>query len=652
MFKKILIANRGEIACRVISTAQEMGIKTVAVYSDTDKHAQHVLQADEAIHIGKSPATESYLCGDKIIKAAIETGAEAVHPGYGFLSENAEFVKKCEKNNIVFIGPSIKAMEVMGSKSESKKVMEKSGVPTLPGYHGSKQDLKFLKSEADKMGYPVLIKAVSGGGGKGMKLVEKPTDFEEALSSAKREGKASFSDDKVLLEKYLVKPRHVEIQIFADNKGNTIHLCERDCSLQRRHQKVLEEAPAPHMTSELRSKMGQAAINAAKSVNYSGAGTVEFLLDKNNNFYFMEMNTRLQVEHPITEMITDVDLVEWQLRIANNEKLPLKQEDIKIDGHAFEARIYAENPRDNFMPQTGKIELFTTSENARLDTGVASGDEISPYYDPMIAKLVVWGETRSEALANMADALEKTHVVGVQTNLSYLHAITQNNDFNKEKIDTSLLETHHKSLTNIIINSDDIQSIAGLTRLLSKKQENELCPWNAMPAWRLGSTYTEPVNFMLNGKKQNISVTHTNDDYLINNKNISALLEGNSLSYEINGKYNNAVVVVNEDIIHLSICGESYTIEPYKGGIETTSNVFTGNLTAPTSGTVIQVNTKAGEKVTAGHDLIILEAMKTEYRISAPQDGKVDAVHAKKGDHVNKDSLLVHMITEESVTNV
>jgi 3-methylcrotonyl-CoA carboxylase alpha subunit len=530
--------------------------------------------------------------------------------------------------------------------------MEESGVPTLSGYHGDKQDLEFLQQQADKMGYPILIKAVSGGGGKGMKLVGKASEFKDALNSAKREGKASFGDDTVLLEKYLIQPRHVEIQIFADNKGNTIHLCERDCSLQRRHQKVLEEAPAPHMTESLRKKMGEAAINAAKSVNYSGAGTVEFLLDKNNNFYFMEMNTRLQVEHPITEMITNVDLVEWQLHIANNENLPLEQKDIKVDGHAFEARIYAENPRENFLPQTGKIQLFATSENARLDTGVASGDEISPFYDPMIAKLIVWGENRTEALENLAEALANTHVVGLQTNVSYLHAITQNKDFKQEKISTSLLEKHHKSLVKEAISKEDINIIAGITFLLSKDEASKNSPWNSLPAWRLGGNNTETLNFMLNGEKQNISITHLEDGYSINTKNISALLEDGSLSYEISGKYNNAVVFQNANDIWLSIYGEQYLINSYQGEIEAKETVFTGNLTAPTSGTVIQVNTKAGEKVTAGHDLIILEAMKTEYRISAPENGKIKTIHAKKGDHVNKDSLLIHMITDGEQANV
>jgi 3-methylcrotonyl-CoA carboxylase alpha subunit len=649
MFTKILIANRGEIACRVIKTAREMGIKTVAVYSDADENAMHVQAADEAVYIGKSAATESYLCVDKIIEAAKDTGAEAVHPGYGFLSENANFVKQCGKNGIVFIGPSIYAIEIMGSKSESKKLMEKAGVPTLPGYHGEKQEATFLQKQADAIGYPVLIKAVAGGGGKGMKLVEKSADFKEALLSAQREGKAGFGNSDVLLEKYLVEPRHIELQVFADNHGNTIHLCERDCSLQRRHQKVLEEAPAPHMTETLRKKMGEAAVNAAKSVKYSGAGTVEFLMDKNDDFYFMEMNTRLQVEHPITEMITGVDLVEWQLRVANDEKLPAAQKDIKINGHAFESRIYAEAPRENFLPSSGKIQLFTSDENARLDTGVATGDEISPYYDPMIAKLIVWDKTRAKALQKMATALENTHVLGLQTNVNYLHAITQNEDFSAAKIDTALLEKHHDTLTAPLENTEIISCLAFM--LKQQEQQKEASPWNSLPAWRLSTSHTEPVHFMLNGKEQHLSVTHLNQGYAINGKTVSALLNDNMMSYEIDGKYHTAIIKADDDELYIAVNGESHHITPYRVE-EVQGAAFSGNLTAPTSGTVIQVNAKAGEQVTAGSDLVILEAMKTEYRISAPKNGKIETVHAKKGDHVNKDSLLIHMTTDADEVTV
>lgn len=650
MFRKILIANRGEIACRVMETAQNMGIKTVAVYSDADKEALHTLTADEAIYIGKSPANESYLCVDKIIQAAIGTGAEAIHPGYGFLSENAELVATCKKHNITFIGPSTHAMEVMGSKSESKKLMEKAGVPTVPGYHGKAQDAATLQKEADKIGYPLLIKAVAGGGGKGMKLVEKSTDFKQALDSAKREGKASFGNDEVLLEKYLVKPRHIEFQIFGDTHGNTIHLCERDCSLQRRHQKVLEEAPAPGMTDALRKKMGEAAVNAAKAVDYTGAGTVEFLLDKDENFYFMEMNTRLQVEHPITEMITGIDLVEWQLRIADGEKLPITQKEVTIEGHAFEARIYAEDPANNFLPATGIIQLFTTDEEARLDTGVVTGDEISPYYDPMIAKLIVWGETRSVALANMATALENTHILGPTSNVPYLHAITQNEDFASENIDTSLLEKHHASLTA----SDNIQAplVAALVKILTTGEETS--PWDSLPAWRLGGKAEEKITFMMGGEKQTVTFSYTEDGYRMEGKTVTAELLNDQLFYTINLKPYQAVIAWDEaeEEFWISVGGYNHSITPFESEVETEKEAFTGNLTAPTSGTVIKVNTKAGEKVSAGHDLVILEAMKTEYRISAPRDGIVQEVCTKEGEHVAKDSLLVHMLAEAEEARV
>jgi 3-methylcrotonyl-CoA carboxylase alpha subunit len=405
MFDKILIANRGEIACRVIRTARRLGIRTVAVYSDADRNALHVTMADEAIHIGAAPSKESYLLAERVIDAAKKTNAQAIHPGYGFLSENAAFSELCKADAIVFIGPPVAAIEAMGSKSAAKTIMEKAGVPLVPGYHGDEQSPAILKKHADDMGYPVLLKATAGGGGKGMRQVWSGDEFDEALEAAKRESLSSFGDDRMLVEKYLTQPRHVEIQVFCDQSGNGVYLFERDCSVQRRHQKVIEEAPAPDMNETVRTAMGDAALLAARAINYEGAGTVEFLLDKDDTFYFMEMNTRLQVEHPVTEMITGQDLVEWQLRVAAGQNLPLSQDQLQINGHAFEARIYAEDPANDFLPVTGTLSYLMPPEestNVRVDTGVLQGDEVSIYYDPMIAKLIVWDENRDRALTRLA----------------------------------------------------------------------------------------------------------------------------------------------------------------------------------------------------------------------------------------------------------
>ncbi|MGJ8687075.1 MAG: acetyl-CoA carboxylase biotin carboxylase subunit, partial [Spongiibacteraceae bacterium] len=423
MFNKILIANRGEIACRIIKTAKRMGIATVAVYSDADRDAMHVQLADEAVHIGPAAASESYLRADKILQAAADTGAQAVHPGYGFMSENAEFCRSCEQQGIVFIGPPVSAIEAMGSKSASKVIMSEAKVPLLPGYHGDDQNDALLKAEAAKIGYPVLLKASAGGGGKGMRIIWEATEFDTALAATRREARNAFGDDKMLVEKFLTGPRHVEIQVFCDNHGNAVHLFERDCSLQRRHQKVIEEAPAPGMTQTLRDAMGHAAVQAATTIGYRGAGTVEFLLNSNGEFYFMEMNTRLQVEHPVTEMICQQDLVEWQLRVASGEPLPLQQEQLSIHGHAFEARIYAEDADNNFLPQTGTLNFFHTlpeSDDLRLDSGVRQSDEVSVNYDPMIAKLVVWGEDRQTALQKLQRALANCCIDGVVTNTQFL----------------------------------------------------------------------------------------------------------------------------------------------------------------------------------------------------------------------------------------
>ena len=445
MFSKILIANRGEIACRVIKTAHKLGIATVAVYSDADADALHVTMADEAIYLGPSPSRESYLVAEKVIEAAKQTGAQAIHPGYGFLSENAEFCRLCKDNDITFIGPPVNAIEAMGSKSAAKTIMEKAQVPLVPGYHGDDQSEQVLKKAADDMGYPVLLKATAGGGGKGMRQVWSADKFSEELQAAKRESLSSFGDETMLVEKYLTQPRHVEIQVFCDNHDNAVYLFERDCSVQRRHQKVIEEAPAPGMSEELRAQMGEAAIKSAKAIGYQGAGTVEFLLDVDGSFYFMEMNTRLQVEHPVTEMITGEDLVEWQLRVASGEVLPKTQQQLTLKGHAFEPRIYAEDPENDFLPATGKLNFLNPpveNQHVRVDTGVRQGDDVSIYYDPMIAKLIVWDESREKALQRMAKALAEYRISGVTTNIDFLYNLATCQPFVEADLDTGFIEKH------------------------------------------------------------------------------------------------------------------------------------------------------------------------------------------------------------------
>lgn len=449
MFKKILIANRGEIACRVMKTAKEMGVETVAVYSEQDRYARHVELSDEAELLGGAPAAESYLRQEKVLEIAKRRGAEAIHPGYGFLSENAGFSERCAEAGVVFIGPPAQAIRDMGSKSASKRIMEAAGVPITPGYFGEEQDDERLKLEAAKIGFPVLVKAVSGGGGKGMRLVWKPEEMQEALDAARREAKKSFDDDRMLVEKYIVQPRHVEVQVFCDNLGNAVYLFERDCSVQRRHQKIIEEAPAPGLSEDLRKRLGEAAVNAARAVGYRGAGTVEFIMDTNKNFYFMEMNTRLQVEHPITEMITQQDLVEWQLRVACGQRLPRLQNELKIHGHAFEARVYAENPLKNFLPSPGPIHELRTpraSASVRIDTGVRQGDVVSLFYDPMIAKLIVHDKDRPAALQRLAANLQDFHVRGMTTNLDFLHTLATHPSFIGAELDTGFIDRHRATL--------------------------------------------------------------------------------------------------------------------------------------------------------------------------------------------------------------
>ena len=478
MFNKILIANRGEIACRVIRTAHRLGIRCVAIYSEADANAMHVAMADEAVCVGPAPSKDSYLKMDTILEVAKQTGAQAIHPGYGFLSENAPFVQKCQEADIVFIGPPASAIEAMGSKSAAKRIMEEANVPLVPGYHGEDQDPALLKRHSDEMGYPVLLKATAGGGGKGMRVVWAADEFDSALDAAKREAMNGFADDTMLVEKYLTKPRHVEIQVFCDKHGNSVYLAERDCSVQRRHQKVVEEAPAPGMSDELRKAMGEAAVRAAEAIGYEGAGTVEFLLDEDGSFYFMEMNTRLQVEHPVTELITGQDLVEWQLKAASGQTLPLSQDDVQINGHAVEVRIYAEDPDNDFLPATGKLEYLRTPEEnryVRVDTGVREGDEVSIYYDPMIAKLIVWDENRDRAMQRMSQALTEYRIAGMKTNTHFLKRLIDNPAFRAAELDTGFIEKHEEDLFSDHGGSHSANplALAALYTLLKQGQQRQ-----------------------------------------------------------------------------------------------------------------------------------------------------------------------------------
>ncbi|MEK0428323.1 MAG: Methylcrotonyl-CoA carboxylase biotin-containing subunit, partial [Pseudomonadota bacterium] len=517
MFKKILIANRGEIACRVAATARRLGIRTVAVYSQADAQSQHVAMCDESILIGPAPAKESYLKMERIISAARDTGAEAIHPGYGFLSENEAFAAACEASSVVFIGPPVSAIRAMGSKSAAKALMEKARVPLVPGYHGERQESDFLRQQADAIGYPALLKASAGGGGKGMRIVERSEDFEAALASCKREAINSFGDDRVLVEKYLQRPRHIEIQVFADTQGNYVYLFERDCSVQRRHQKVLEEAPAPGMTPERRQAMGEAAVNAARAVGYVGAGTVEFIANQDGSFYFMEMNTRLQVEHPVTELITGTDLVEWQLRVAAGGPLPLQQQDVHIDGHAIEARIYAENPEKGFLPSTGTLlhlrlpdAVNFANGHVRIDAAVRQGDAITPHYDPMIAKLIVHGDDRSQALARMQQALNAIEIVGPSTNVAFLSRLIATPAFTDAELDTGLIERHHA----LLFPPADAVPVEMLALWLAKLMASDTArhdPWDSVQGWRLNGSYRRTLRFECDDQDFELNLEYSRD---------------------------------------------------------------------------------------------------------------------------------------------
>lgn len=667
MFTKILIANRGEIACRVAATARRMGIKTVAVYSEADANAKHVAVCDEAVLIGPAAAKESYLCGDKIIAVAKATGAQAIHPGYGFLSENAAFADACAEAGLVFIGPPASAMRAMGSKSAAKSLMEKANVPLVPGYHGEQQDADFLHTQADKIGYPVLLKASAGGGGKGMRVIENSAQFKDALASCKREAISSFGDDKVLAEKYLQRPRHIEIQVFADTLGNCIYLFERDCSVQRRHQKVLEEAPAPNMTAERRAAMGEAAVAAAKAVGYVGAGTVEFIANQDGSFYFMEMNTRLQVEHPVTEMITGTDLVEWQLRVAAGEALPKQQHELAINGHAIEARIYAENPEKGFLPSIGTLRHLATPHavsfelggaasvpaGVRIDSGVRAGDAISPFYDPMIAKLIVWGADRKQALARMAQALSEYQVVGLATNIAFLKRLVEGHAFSTADLDTGLIERNQDALFPAPQAAPKAAlALAVVSLIAAEKQSaaaqsraNPADPWDRALGWRLNQPYLRALSFgdeFASDQPYAAHVSYRADGWLLS-VGAGAQPEALSLTSEDADGYSiklgdqavHGAVRRDGDVLHVFTGGAHYQLtynDPMAHAGETEAEG--GRLTAPMPGKVVAVLAAKGQEVKKGDALVIMEAMKMEHTIAAPHDGVVDDILYGVGDQV------------------
>ncbi|MDE1546706.1 acetyl/propionyl/methylcrotonyl-CoA carboxylase subunit alpha [Dechloromonas agitata] len=660
MFTKILIANRGEIACRVIKTARRMGIRTVAVYSEADANARHVRLADEAVLLGPAAARESYLVADKIIEACKRTGAQAVHPGYGFLSENEEFAEALAANDITFIGPPASAIRAMGSKSEAKKLMGKAAVPLTPGYHGDDQTPDLLHKEADQIGYPVLIKAAAGGGGKGMRLVEKSADFPDALASCKREAISSFGDDHVLIEKYITKPRHIEIQVFADTLGNCVYLFERDCSVQRRHQKVLEEAPAPGMPEERRRQMGEAAVAAAKAVGYVGAGTVEFIAMQDGTFYFMEMNTRLQVEHPVTEMITGQDLVEWQLRVAAGQPLPLKQEQLEIRGHALEARIYAEDANKGFLPATGQlIRLAPPAEsiNVRVDTGVEEGDEITPFYDPMIAKLIVWDETRDGALARMRQALADYQVAGLTTNIDFLSRLVACPAFAGADLDTGLIERQKDFLfpaaqpvprdALLVATVGELLWEQHAAKLAAKTSGDPHSPWHARDGWRMNLSSARTISFKDGETLVDAQVRYRRDHWAITVAGETTLargkkLEGDRFAVELDDRRLIASVVAVDDRRSIFLQGSTVTLlrdDPLHR--VDAGDSHGGGLTAPMPGKVVALLAQPGQAVEKGTPLLILEAMKMEHTITAPAAGVVKAFCYAAGEQVADGAALV-----------
>jgi 3-methylcrotonyl-CoA carboxylase alpha subunit len=646
VISSLLIANRGEIACRVIRTAKRMGIRTIAVYSDADADALHVSLADEAVRIGPAPARESYLKIDAVIDAAKKTQAQAIHPGYGFLSENAEFAEACAKAKIIFVGPPASAIRAMGGKSEAKALMAKAQVPLVPGYHGEDQQPAKLAKEAEKIGWPVLIKASAGGGGKGMKVAESAADFRDQLASAKREALSSFSDERVLIEKYLERPRHVEIQVFADNHGHCVYLFERDCSIQRRHQKVFEEAPAPGLTEAVRARMGEAAVKAAQAIGYSGAGTVEFLLDRDGSFYFMEMNTRLQVEHPVTEFITGLDLVEWQLRISSGEKLPLTQSDLRINGHAIEVRLYAEDADRGFLPQTGTIAHLRwpeASPNVRIDTGITQGKAISTYYDPMIAKLIVWDRDRPSALAQLRRALSETEIAGVVTNAPFLLKLASHKAFAKAELDTGFIGRHEKELLpSVPPASEDARILATVGLVLSERPAGN-SPWSLGDGWRhFGGGYDQVTLIdQADHSTHKIAFDYAKGGFVFGKSCATASLDQGRLTVTIGSTRYSAGLAVTGDDITLFLAGIAHRFRRQRLVLDAAGDVGALKLIAPMPGRIIAVHVKAGQKVERNAPLIVLEAMKMEHALKAAQAGVIEHVGVKTGEQIREGQELL-----------
>ena len=651
MFNKILIANRGEIACRVITTCRRLGIATVAVYSDADRNARHVRLADEAVHIGAAPAAESYLRADVILDAARRTGAQAIHPGYGFLSENAGFARACADAGVVFIGPPASAIDAMGDKSAAKALMQAANVPLTPGYHGDRQEPEFLRAQADAIGYPVLIKASAGGGGKGMRKVEASAEFEAALASCQREAQSAFGNAHVLVEKYVERPRHIEIQVFGDSQGNAVYLFERDCSVQRRHQKVLEEAPAPGMTPERRAAMGKAATDAARAVGYVGAGTVEFIAGPDGDFYFMEMNTRLQVEHPVTEMITGTDLVEWQLRVAVGQPLPKTQEQLSIHGHALEARLYAEDADRGFLPSTGTLRhlrLPQSSANVRVDVGVEQGDAITPYYDPMIAKLIVWDVDRNSALQRMQRALAQCQVVGVTTNAAFLRRLVMTDSFRHANLDTALIERERDALD--IQHSAATSADWALAAVLASNDPvtatNDTSPWAINDGWRLTGPAARSITLEHLQQQQTLQVRGQTDGWQVQlgdeRVDVIGSLHGDGYALQIGDRLYRGNAQRDGNVLH--VFGDErqqrFTLHDPVADADN-ANDHGGSLLAPMPGRVVALLVAPGTQVSRGTPLLVMEAMKMEHTLQAPADGTVHGFRARAGDQVGDGAVLV-----------
>ena len=674
MFNKILIANRGEIACRVAATAKRLGVKTVAVYSDADANAKHVAVCDEAVHIGSSAPKDSYLRWERIIEAAKATGAQAIHPGYGFLSENEDFAKACADAGLVFIGPPASAINAMGLKAESKRLMEQAQVPLVPGYHGADQDPALLQREADRIGYPVLIKASAGGGGKGMRAVDKAEDFAAALDSCKREAINSFGDDAVLVEKYVQRPRHIEIQVFGDTHGNCVYLFERDCSVQRRHQKVLEEAPAPGMTPELRARMGEAAVAAAKAVNYVGAGTVEFIVEQPGRydapeqmkFYFMEMNTRLQVEHPVTEAITGLDLVEWQLRVASGEPLPLQQQDLRITGHAIEARICAENPDNNFLPATGALNVYALPDcvtfergAVRVDSGVRQGDAISPFYDSMVAKLIVHGDTREQALARLDEALALTHIVGLATNVQFLRRVARTDAFASAKLDTALIPREQAVLFHQEPVGLPLAAAAAVAQaLLNERTSEGVDPFSRRDGFHTHGVVQRRFEFEFGGEHAKALLTYERGgglhlkvgegDAAVSGSLVFGAAPQGAIELQFAGQRTRAAVYAQGEVDHVFTplgATQITAIDLLAHAGEAAAEG--GRLTAPMPGKVVSFAVKAGDKVAKGQPLAVMEAMKMEHTIAAPADGVVQELLYAPGDQVTEGAELLKLVAAD-----